>query len=448
MTQRLSFALALALTLCAAASAQQTRWLWNGDHPAGTRLVSPEMGAAFTVPAGLTASFAWGYSHISMASKDGRLNATIWLVSSMPGSDVETYAVAEGWTDREGQPMPNQGARRGADGRVEMEFRSELDVCLSAWQPGPGGSGVCVYVWGSPTDEAALRAAYDSLLASAVHFEPSRRAEGWYGLRWLGWLGGMKLVYYDTYSSGDGSGYSSKWQIDLCFDGAFSQSNSFAANFGADVGSAAGYDPSQGVWGIDSHGVNATTLVMTAQTGVEKRYDVSYDPESERTYFGGYRYFCVPNDWCSRPDGAPALPQTLVQLVNKGGSKQGWASGLGKGAGTTSGIAEPRPDPAPAPEPAPSPAPPAAGAKGLDGTWVATSHGYALIFQGPRYEFHLWDGVSEWEFSDAGALKKNPRKLVFASDDSEVERYDYKLEGDALVLHLDGPVRFERQQDQ
>jgi hypothetical protein len=79
---------------------------------------------------------------------------------------------------------------------------------------------------------------------------------------------------------------------------------------------------------------------------------------------------------------------------------------------------------------------------------VATSHGYALIFQGPRYEFQLWDGVSEWEFSDAGALKQNPRKLVFASDDTEVERYEYQLQADVLVLHLDGPVRFERQRDQ
>ncbi len=400
-------------------SARQLRWLWSGVYPEGTGLISPEMGAGFTVPRGMQAKFEWGYTYLELSTGDGEIHASVWLASDVEPTAVEAWVRADDWKDRAGKPMPVGAEKRLEDGRRVAVRRSDQDVAIGAWKPGPNRAGIGCFIWGSPKDEARMRALQDELLATVAHFPPTRTAKGLYGLKWLGWLGGKKLVKYETYSSSPGSGYASKWRIDLCADGSFTQSSSFSMSFG-ELGSASGYDPSRGAWGIEAGQPNALTLIMQAQGGTTVTYSVSYDSSTERTFLGSSRYFRVPNEWCELARDEPALPAELIQMLGRPASLSSPGS-----AAAERGKAAP--------------------AKALDGTWIASAAGYSLSFSDDRYTFHVHDDASGWVFVDAGRLERAPNELIFRSDDGEVERYAYRLQSDVLVIALEGEVTFSLQ---
>ena len=93
------------------------------------------------------------------------------------------------------------------------------------------------------------------------------------------------------------------------------------------------------------------------------------------------------------------------------------------------------------------PAPAGGVPAGLDGTWVAANEGYAYVFEGERYVFLVHDGISEWEFTDAGVVERSASILRLRSDDdpSWAEEHRFSLQGDVLVLDLDGSVEFRRE---
>jgi hypothetical protein len=436
-------ALCLLLLLPGSLRGEEIRYLWTGEHTGGTRIVSPEMGVALTVPEGVTLSFEWGYSWLVLASTDGALNGTVRLISSCDHAEAEKVAVPGDWTDRDGKPMKPQYARK-KDGRLEVPVRSDLDAGFGMWQPGPDGAGTLCYIWGDERHSSRMREVLRELLSSVEHFPASRKADGIYGLRWISWLGGAKLVRYETYSGSGGSGYSNQWRMDLCWDGTFTRSESFSMSMG-EVGSAAGHDPTRGVWGVEAHGPNALTLVMVAVGGHESRYDISYDPDTERTYLGGTRYFRVGNEWCEYPAAPPHFPADIARRL-------GIAVGDAPGADVASDAATEPKDTTVSPRPldaAPGTDPPGTGTTGTDitGAWVAATDGYAYVFEQGRYTFMVHDGISEWEFADAGSYSLEGDLLNLWSDDDPewVETHRYSLSGTSLVLDLDGDVTFTRQ---
>lgn len=441
----------LVLTLaCVTASAQPVARLWPGQWPGGTRLVSPELGCAFSVPQGFTAS--WSVGGTSVGANAHGIGMALWPMAGVDVPSVRAWIESVVWTGMDGEAMTGAALTPLPGGQLRREFRSTASVGSIQLQLAPGGAAFMVSIWGRADSAAQQVHLRDEVLAGVRHFPPAMHVAGHFGLYWLGMSRGTKLVYYETYSTYDG-GYTSKDQLDLCCDGSFSSSGSFSANFGTTGASGAATDSSQGAWGLDAHAFGSCTLLLQNGAGELKRYDLTYDSNSERTYLGNTRYFWVYSEWCPCSDEAWALPPELASGMQAGpGRAPGGARAPHTGADPVpprpqpGSASAPPPQPAPAPVPQPVPAPEAAPEPpGLDGVWLSADGSYVLAFGSERYEFYLHDGESQYDLADTGRLVQRPRQLAFHSDDDEVESYAYELSGDVLVLQMDEAVRFNRQ---
>ena len=206
-----------------------------------------------------------------------------------------------------------------AAGRVSARYAQGQFKGVAAGRLSPFGNGLGV-LFAGPADHLATYERLAEELAQSVRFAAPASApavasvaNGASGGRltgrspfaqeWVDFLAGMMLKRLESYSSPGGSvggGYSIENTVHLCATGNFlssdaslvSAGNAGINGFNSSSGSA------RGTWDVEAESSDAATLVLTDTAGGVTRHQLTWDPESKRTYLNGNRVFRVQSDGC------------------------------------------------------------------------------------------------------------------------------------------------------
>ena len=144
---------------------------------------------------------------------------------------------------------------------------------------------------GEPRKQAGANSTGSRELAPGFTLDSAEAKE------WTDWLGGMKLTWIESYTSGSAGGYSSRSDIYLCSNRQFSiqGQSTVAVDTGGAFGNAGEQGRGRGNWFVITNGPTVV-LVLEYADGTFGEYRMEYI--DEKTYASGERVYVTPAEVC------------------------------------------------------------------------------------------------------------------------------------------------------